>query len=364
MDKIKRIALIPAYEPEAIMNDVVKDLRENNFDVLIVNDGSDSKYTGVFEAAEAYATVLDYPVNLGKGAAVKTGLKYIAEHYTPPYIVVTVDADGQHKVKDAVAVCSEAAQYLDALVLGSRKFTGRIPLRSKFGNTVTRFVYRLSSGVKVRDTQTGLRAFSDSSVPALLSVSGERYEYEMNVLMRFAKENIPIREVYIETVYINDNSSSHFKAFRDSYRIYKEILKFSASSFIGFCVDYAVYCLMFMLTKQIILSNVSARIVSASVNYTINRKLVFNSKICAAKSAVQYFILAAAILACGTGILKLLTSHGINGYFSKILTELVMFFVSWFIQHKFIFRKPKIEKHTNNSFSDEMKQGDGKYEKS
>lgn len=362
MSKIKRIALIPAYKPDIIMNDVTKGLKEKDFDVMIVNDGSDSKSTDIFKAAKKYATVLEHNINLGKGAAIKTGLKYIAENYTPPYVVVTVDADGQHKVSDAVSVCCEAAKYPDTLVLGSRKFTGKIPFRSRFGNTVTRFVYSLSSGIKVYDTQTGLRAFSDGCVPILLSVPGERYEYEMNVLMYFAKKNIPIKEIEIETVYLNDNSLSHFKAFRDSYRIYKEILKFSASSFIGFCVDYAVYCLLFILTKQVIFSNVAARIVSSSLNYTLNRKLVFNSKTSMTKSAVKYFILAAGILVCGTGFLKLLTIHGINGYLSKILTELVMFLVSWFIQHKFIFPQTGTKQSANNDFHNEIKQGDDNYE--
>lgn len=356
MNEIKRIALIPAYEPDAAMNEVAKGLKEKGFDVLIVNDGSDGKCSGVFEAAAEYAAVIGHVANLGKGAAVKTGLKYIAEHYAPPYVVVTVDADGQHKVNDAAAVCGEAAQRPDTLVLGSRKFTGKIPLRSRFGNTVTRFVYSLSSGVRVYDTQTGLRAFSDGCIPALLSVPGERYEYEMNVLMYFARKNIPIKEVWIETVYLNDNSASHFKAFRDSYRIYKEILKFSASSFIGFCIDYALYCLLFMLTERVVISNAAARIVSASVNYTINRKLVFNSSTGIAKSALQYFVLAAVILVCGTGLLKLLTAQGVNGYLSKILTEAVMFSASWFIQHKFIFRKQ--ERDTDNAPADEKKQGD------
>lgn len=352
MNAIKRIALIPAYEPDKALIDVAEGLKENDFEVLIVNDGSGSGSADIFEKAGEYGSVLVHPVNLGKGAAVKTGLKYISEHYFDPYIVVTVDADGQHRVEDAVAVCGEAEKYPNVLVLGGRKFTGKVPLRSRFGNTVTRFVFRLSSGVKVYDTQTGLRAFSDSSVPFLLSVSGERYEYEMNVLMSAAKAGIPIRELGIETVYLNDNSTSHFKPLKDSYRIYKEILKFSLSSFIGFCVDYALYCLLFGTTGQLVLSNIIARVVSASVNYTLNRKMVFKSKTSVAKSAIQYFLLAAGILACNTGLLKLLTFWNVNGYAAKILTEIVMFSVSWLVQHKIIFRNTD-EKLEKNDRSDE-----------
>lgn len=338
MSATKRIALIPAYEPDNALVDVACGLKENGFEVLIVNDGSGSGCAGIFEKAGEYAAVLVHPENRGKGAAIKTGLKYISEHYSAPYVVVTVDADGQHKVKDAVAVCGEAERHTDALAIGGRRFTGRVPLRSRFGNTVTRLIFRLSSGVKVYDTQTGLRAFSDGSVPFMLSVSGDRYEYEMNMLMSAAKSGIPIRELGIETVYLNDNSTSHFKPIRDSYRIYKEILKFSLSSLVSFCVDYGLYCLLFGTTKRLVLSNVIARVVSASANYTLNRKVVFKSKNSIAKSALQYFLLAAAILACNTGLLKLLTYLNVNEYAAKILVEIVMFSVSWLVQHKIIFR--------------------------
>lgn len=338
MSDVKRIAIVPAYEPDSALNDVAAELKENGFDVVVINDGSGSGYDGVFAAAEEYAAILEHEVNRGKGAAIKTGLRYISEKYTAPYTVVTVDADGQHKVKDAVRICETAEQHSDSLVLGSRRFTGKIPLRSRFGNTVTRFVYRMASGVKVYDTQTGLRAFSAEALPRMQEIEGERYEYEMNVLMRLAKEKIPIREEWIETVYLNDNSSSHFKAVKDSCRIYKEILKFSASSLIGFCVDYAMYCLLFGITGKPEISNIAARVVSASVNYTLNRKMVFKSKASVWKSALQYFALAAGILACNTLLLKLLTSLGVNAYLAKIPVEIVMFAVSWLVQHRLIFK--------------------------
>ncbi len=337
MSDKKRIALIPAYEPDRALAEVASELKRRGFEVVVVNDGSRGREA--FEQAAAYGEVLEHPKNLGKGAAIKTGLKYISERFNEPFTVVTVDADGQHKVEDAAKICAEAEKFPESLVLGSRKFTGKIPFRSRFGNTVTRFVYRLSSGVKVYDTQTGLRAFSDKNLSFMLEISGERYEYEMNVLMSCARQKIPIREVWIETVYINDNASSHFKAFKDSFRIYKEILKFSASSFVGFCVDYALYCLLLGLTGHITVSNVAARVVSASVNYTINRKMVFKSKNSVVKSALQYAALAAGILACNTLILKGLTALGMNGYLAKILVETVMFAVSWLVQRKVIFKK-------------------------
>ena len=112
-------------------------------------------------------------------------------------------------------------------VIGSRAFVGDVPLRSRFGNTVTRGVYHLVSGVKVQDTQTGLRGFDRSLLEWLLLIPGDRYEYEMNMLMSAARDGIEIGEVPIETVYEGKNESSHFRPLHDSVKIYKEIFRFA-----------------------------------------------------------------------------------------------------------------------------------------
>lgn len=154
----KYIALVPAYQPAGFLLELVKELAAG-FLVVLVDDGSESACQELFAGCERYATVLRHKVNAGKGRALKTGLAYIQERYGQKDIVVTVDADGQHRVEDAFELCRRAEKNPNALVLGSRKLKENVPLRSLFGNTVTRFVYRLAAGRKVHDTQTGLRAF-------------------------------------------------------------------------------------------------------------------------------------------------------------------------------------------------------------
>lgn len=205
-------------------------------------------------------------------------------------------------------------------------------------------MFSLSTGLYVHDTQTGLRAFSSALLPALLEISGVRYEYEMNVLLAFARNKRPIREIEISTVYFNNNGGSHFNTVKDSCRIYKKILRFSASSFFCFLLDYGLYSLMTLLTVRLAspvsltVSNISARLASASVNYTINRNVVFNSKNSVLKSALQYFALAAGILAGNTFVLNLFVTHaGLNLYAAKVLTEVLFFLLSWLVQHRFIF---------------------------
>lgn len=336
----KYIALIPAYMPTVSLLDLVRKLNCSGFSVVLVNDGSGTEFDELFLSCSRFAVVLSHKVNLGKGCALKTGLSYIIQNYTENWIVVTIDADGQHRVEDAVALCHISEQNSDSLVLGSRNLRENVPLRSQFGNTVTRFVYRITTGLYVHDTQTGLRAFHTSLIPALLAIPGKRYEYEMNVLLHFAKENIPIKEHEIETIYIDNNSQSHFDTLKDSIRIYKEILKFSISSFIGFLIDYVTYSLLLLLTKNLRISNIVARIISASANFSLNRKFVFKSKENILKSATKYFLLAAFILLGNTLVLELFVdAFGMHQLLAKIVTELLFFVANWFFQRIIIFKK-------------------------
>lgn len=336
----KYIALIPAYKPEGLMLELLPKVKEANFEIVIVDDGSGEEFAERFRIASEYGKVISYMPNRGKGHAMKTGFEYIRENFPEDSIVVTIDADGQHKVEDALRLCKRAEELPDALILGSRKLVGEIPLRSRFGNSVTRFVYHVSTGLKVHDTQTGLRACHASMIPELLAISGDRYEFEMRVLLEFARKHITIEEIEIETIYINDNSSSHFNPLKDSFKIYKEIFKFSASSLISFVIDYLLFTLFTILTLPPVLANVLARLISGTVNFCINREFVFKSKGNILKAAIKYILLAAFILAGNTALLWVFVNvcH-MNQYAAKIITEVIFFAVSWLLQKCFVFKK-------------------------
>ena len=305
----KYIALIPAFEPDERILKLADELIKKGFDILVVDDGSGPSYRELFNDLSQRAIVLTHSNNLGKGAALKTGLRFINKYmaYTESIltpsgamtvsggdaVIVTVDADGQHLPDDVMRVAEIAAVRRDALVLGSRALDTEVPVRSRIGNTVTRHVYSAATGVRVHDTQTGLRAFHRSLIPRLLEIEGDRYEYEINMLMQLAAEGVPIIEERIETVYEDNNSGSHFRTIRDSVRVYKEILKFSASSLASFAIDYGMYALLLAATgaagvaNGAVISNIGARLVSASANYTMNKKLVFKSRTGFARSAAQ-----------------------------------------------------------------------------
>ena len=217
------IVIIPVYQPEACLESLVKELWENGNEVLVVDDGSGPAHLYTFKKLEENAIVLHHKENRGKGAAIKTALSYIREQLWDYDVVGIMDGDGQHTPSDMEKLLQKAAEEDGHLILGVRKVGQDMPLRSRFGNWMTREIFRMLSGSYISDTQSGLRAFSTTLIPKLLEIPGERYEYETNVLMTCVKNEIPVTEVPIATIYKDkENSTSHFHVILDSFRIYRE----------------------------------------------------------------------------------------------------------------------------------------------
>ena len=220
------IVVIPSYNPDNNLLNLLTEITSlTNYKIIVVNDGSTiNEY--IFEHCKKHAIVLNHKSNLGKGSAIKTALSYIHSTIKVPINIVIIDSDGQHKVNDLINICNTLSNNPHSLILGSRCFHGKIPLRSKIGNVVTSLIFKNATGIKIKDTQTGLRGFNSYLLPLFLSIKGNRYEYEMNVLLECAKNKINVIEVPIETIYLNDNKSSHFNPIKDSILIFKNIIKF------------------------------------------------------------------------------------------------------------------------------------------
>ena len=339
---MEKIALIPAYCPGSHLPELVKELKKENMRVVIVNDGSGSNYDEVFDACKEDAQILQQEPNQGKGAALRRGMQWIYENMPSDSIIVTVDADGQHAPQDCLRCVNAASLHPEALVLGVRNFNGSdVPARSHMGNALTAGIFHLFTGAYVSDTQTGLRAFHYSYLPIMLKVTGDRYEYEMNQLLMMVKEKIPFREVEIRTIYEDNNSSSHFHVFRDSFLIYKQLIHFAASSLSSFLVDYGLFTIFSLFlagSGSTIYANIAARVLSATFNYEVNRKIVFKDSQSRKSSLWRYAVLAAVILALNTAILSAFV-YGLhwNVFLAKIITEILLFFFSWSIQKSFVF---------------------------
>lgn len=343
--EVQTAVVIPAYQPSACLVELVKCFCKRRYTVIIVDDGSGSAYSSIWEEISDGAIIIHHPQNRGKGAALKSAFDLLSHCMPEIHYILTVDADGQHLPSDVDRVALAAREHPGALILGVREFTGQVPLRSKLGNTITRFVFSRVSKTEVRDTQTGLRAFDRRLFPHALEIEGERYEYEMNALLYCTKKNIPIVEVPIQTVYLDaHNSCSHFDSVRDSLRIYGQIVKFASASFLSFLTDYLVFLLLSLLLPRgpgfLIASNVLARVSSAMLNYTLNAKVVFQKSHSPRQTLPQYICLAAGILAGNCILLSLFTNvAGIAPGIAKLLTEILLFLTSYTIQSRVIFRE-------------------------
>ncbi|MFT4164259.1 MAG: glycosyltransferase [Microlunatus sp.] len=335
------IVLIPSYQPGKALVDLVDALADST--VVVVDDGSGPDYASVFAMVRARgAEVISHLANRGKGEALKTGFGYIARRF-PGHAIVCADSDGQHRPADIAKVAAKLECGDAAIVLGARGFTGTVPLRSRVGNTTTRIVFGALTGRRLRDTQTGLRGYPAEQIDWLLSVPGSRFEYEQQVLLRAVDDGLPITEVDIATVYLESNTSSHFRPIRDSWAVYQPLIRharrrigpFTLSSGVGWLIDLTVFALLTMLSVGPLLALLSARSLSAGANFILNRHWVFGggrNLPPLAGAIVRYASLAAVNLSASLVLLHVLVGVGVWAIPAKITCDIVLFAASFAIQ--------------------------------
>ncbi len=354
--------VLPSLDPDDKLLTVIDGLLEYGFtDIILVNDGSKPENMHYFETAATHPEVqlLHHEVNRGKGAALKTAFAWFLENRPEGTGVVTVDGDNQHHPEDTKS-CAQHMLEEDRIVLGVRDFSlPHVPERSRKGNRITSMVFKIFIGMTISDTQTGLRALPRKQVEQMLAVSGDRFEYETNMLLEMKNLDLPFDEVKIRTVYIEENKSSHFRAVRDSWRIYKLILahffKYIASSLSSAVVDWLIYMMMTALLQNTLtglalsaVPTVVARVSSSWMNYIVNRKLVFKSKDPAGAQCFRYFVVVAVL-----GVMQMLLTYGIHSLFNiseqevglrgviYAVTMFALFFLSYFLQEKWVFAKKR-----------------------
>ncbi len=343
--------LIPAYEPNLKMIKLIQDLQKiTNEQIIIVDDSSGPEFQSIFTKASSLGChVIVHSENSGKGAALKTGFRYL-KAIGETDGVVCADCDGQHLPKDILSVAEETKQLHDVIILGGRKFDGKVPMRSKFGNTVTKYVFRFLTGIDIQDTQTGLRGYSASLFDFLLSVPGDRFEYEMNLLVAAHSKDIPMTELAIKTIYSETNHSSHFRTFQDSARVYWPLLKFSATSLLSAAIDLVLLLVLSLFTTNLLLSVVVARLCSATFNYTMNNKYIFNTnrKVKTSQSLPRYILLAVVILVANYYLISFFNlTVGMPLTIAKITTEIALCIFSFCAQRLLVFqiKKNQVKAH-------------------
>lgn len=362
-DLTKISVVLPSLDPDEKLNAVIDGLLFYGFtDIILVNDGSRQENLHYFtDAAAAHPEIhlLHHEVNRGKGAALKTAFRWFLENRPEGLGVVTVDGDNQHHPEDTRACCEKMLET-GHCVLGCRDFSlDNVPARSRFGNRTTSMVFKIFVGMTISDTQTGLRALPREAVETLVNVKGDRFEYETNMLLAFKDNAMPFDEVKIRTVYIEENKSSHFRTFTDSWRIYKLILahffKYTLSSLTCAVVDTGAYALLgkvlsgalkgFALTAA---SGVGARVISSLLNFFLNKKLVFGTNTDTKTAMLRYYCLAVPQMALQVGL-----TQGIYALFSirdtagglrtlvYAIVMAVLYVISYMIQQRWVFAPQK-----------------------
>lgn len=361
MDITKNVTvIIPSLNPDEKLCKVVSGLENMGFDdIIIVNDGSCAEKLCNFPNISEHpsCTILTHKVNRGKGAALKTAFAYFLERRNGKLGAVSVDGDNQHRPEDVLKCCDKMVET-GALVLGVRDFSlPHVPKRSRMGNRITSFVFKVGCGLKISDTQTGLRAFPAEYIPDMLNISGDRFEYETNMLLNLKKYSIPLAEQTIETVYIEENQTSHFRPVRDSIRIYSLILKFVASSMISAALETVFFYLMMKFLGKyfgdasIVICTVTARIFSSLINFNINKNGVFkddSQKLM--KTFVKYYTVAIPVMLISafsvtliTKILKI-TMPSLTTLI-KAAVDIILFMCSFRLQREWVFCDKEGKKH-------------------
>lgn len=360
--------IIPAYKPDDRLPPYVAALKEAGVGkIVIVDDGSGEDFAALFAGIpqDEVTHIISYTPNAGKGVALKRGMQYLQDECPEMQYAITADSDGQHTVTDVLRMAESLREDDSGLLLGSRDFDQPdVPFKSRNGNKITSTVFKLLYGVWVSDTQTGLRGFSTKLLPTMIAVKGERYEYEMNMLIECAHQRLPMRALPIETVYENNNEGSHFRAVRDSVRIYSVILagffKFISASLASFLIDYGLYLLFNLLLRNlpgmadevkvlflrfvphITIATMAARILSGLFNFTVNRKFVFGDKGKVSRSFPRYLVVFFANMILSAALTSGLHLWlGWSDNLTKIPVDILLFFLSYKVQQSWVFAPEK-----------------------
>ena len=344
--------VLPSLDPNEKFKGVVEELIGSGFEhIVIVNDGSDAEHLHWFEEAAAHeqCTVLTHEVNRGKGRGLKDGFAYVAEKLPEVKGVITIDGDGQHLTRDIIACGEKMLENPDKVVLGCRDFNQPgIPPRSVAGNKTTARLFRLCYGIKLSDTQTGLRAIPAKYLKLFCEISGERFEYETNMLLNMKRMGIGFIEQPITTVYDPEDYSSHYNAVKDSWRIFKVMFKFLLSSMGSTLIDLGVFYLVMKLfgaglgAYRELVSTAVARACSSFANFSTNNAVVFENKKHYKRALARYYCLCIPQMLVSAGLVTLINhllanSVPILATLVKFAVDTCLFFISYGIQREWVF---------------------------
>ena len=355
----KSLAIVlPSLNPDKKFDAVVEELVDAGFSkIVIVDDGSDSEHLEHFDRASQFpqCVVLHHNPNKGKGRALKTAFEYVLRNLPESEGVITIDGDGQHLLKDIIA-CGNKMLEDEKVVLGCRDFSlPNVPPRSVAGNRFTSKAFRILFGIRLSDTQTGLRAIPKKYLEMFCSIPGERFEYETNMLLQMHRAGIAFEEQSIETVYDPEDYSSHYNAVKDSWKVGKVMLKFLLSgsgakyllsSVVSLAADYLIYYFLlsaFGIQREAVY-HLAATFSSSLLNFFINKFWVFEKKGQLLKELAGYYCICIPRTLISTLFASFIIHNlqAVNPSLAvlvRIIVDGLLFVASYVLQKKLVFKK-------------------------
>ncbi len=197
IEQMKTIAVIPALNEFTLLNGVVEQTLRYVDQVVVIDDGSNEPLKDHL-ATDKRLKVLRHIINLGKGAALKTGVVWARrEGYE---LAVFIDADGQHDPHEIPTLLEPIIRGQADIVFGVRRFHGRMPFMARFGNLALTKILKLMFRINIDDTQSGYRAIRLASFDKIAWKS-PRYAVETEMIVNVGKHKVPYQQVPIATIY-------------------------------------------------------------------------------------------------------------------------------------------------------------------
>ena len=357
------VVIIPAYNPGEVMIEFITKLFCAGFkNIVIIDDGSKEESRGVISDAESFGCrVVRHAVNLGKGRSLKDALNYIALYMSECKYGMVLDCEGNQNIPSINKLARALLKNPDSLVLGCRNYRSK---NTKFGkritNILTKAVMTLLCGVTVADTKTTIRAFSMETAMKFINTGGERYDYEVNVLLESKSKEVKITEVTLGDENFT-NKESHYNPLIDSFNLYKLFLRYLLVAVITYGVDLGLFRLLMAYLKIIspiyytIIDTVLARIVSSFVGLVIKRKRVFKTKEHTAATAAKYYTaIFGQMIVSALAVWSLQKVWPVDVVVIKLIVDFVLFIIGFIAQREWVFktrekkREEKVSKDRNH----------------
>lgn len=359
---LKTTIIIPSYNPDVKLSMLVDELIMSGFsDIIIVDDGSDFGIKNVESAFDyvkkkAECTVLHHPTNLGKGMALKTGFKFCVHNRAKDTLIVTTDDDGHYSVssmKACVELYEEKFMDESPVLIASRDFkAGTYSTKRRVFNKIAGMAMTYLCGVDVSDVQTGLRLIPAKYLRKLLDIEGERFDYEVNMLVELKYNNIKTVENIIPMERETILKYADYNPIWDICRLIAVMLKYAVSSLAATALDVVVFYLIILMMDDtlldidksagMLLATFVARVISSTFNCIVNKRTVFKSDEPMKRVIVKFYIFSLFRAAISYGMV-LGASYVLGSYADtatvivKLIVDLILFFAGYGIQKKFIF---------------------------